>query len=303
MRYWLSQICLLLLCIHGAVSAQAEVPTELAIGVPVFSGQGGIPAGQELGIQIVRRAVSSPLLRLRKGAADQALFSLVLADRFEVDGALVTWSYRLREDVVYNNGQKVRGADICDSLLKCGRGLAEDAAALVECSVRKNQGSEAHREWIDLRFDASLNSRKLQRGAIDFIAGCPVFEARSRSLFGEDYGLGANIISSGEYRITSFQQAKSYRLERYQSVRSAIAPAPQQVEVLSFREMKDALAALRVGTVALFINTDPEAAAVAAGDETLKIRDCGGAQVIYRRGFQFECDDGIQLSSILWNLP
>lgn len=281
----------------------AETPVELAIGVPAYNAEEKVSTGNALMHRLVRSSVSAPLLVPKQGVSpEQALFTLVLVDSFQVDPSLTTWSYRLREGVRFSNGQSLRGADACDSLIRCGRDRPADAFTIVECEVRTSQVGESIREWIELGFDVSLNTRTLQRGVIDFIATCPVLEARTRGIFGEDFGVGSNFLGAGEYKLAGFQLGRSYRLERFQRDRSGLTPDRQTVELLTFSSMKDALTALRVGTVGLFFNTDPEIAAVASGDETLRVAQCADAQVIFRRGYHFRCDRELSLSSVTWNL-
>ena len=55
-------------------------------------------------------------------------------------------------------------------------------------------------------------------------------------------------------------------------------------------------------TISMFFNTDPEIVDVVNGDGTLRFAHCVGNEIVYRRGIEFECQQGVRLSSIIWTV-
>ncbi len=284
------------------VPCAAEIPPELVIGVPRFSEKENLVSSREIGAELIRNAVADPILRERSGAR-KGLFSLVLVDSFQVDAALEVWSYRLREALVFSNGQPIRASDICNSLLACHRKDPSRSPLFENCVTRATSNEIATREWVDVKFRSEGEAANRQQMLVSFLSQCPIFEKRTRDIFGEDFGSGVNLLGSGEYRLTSFQPGKEYWLERVQRDPMGLAAPQQIVGIRSFTSSRDALTALRVGNILLFYNSDPETAENAAQDETLRIGNCLGNQVIYRRELHFDCTSGIKLTAVTTDFP
>lgn len=282
--------------------AHAEIPSELVVGVPQFDPHGNIVRDNDLVFQLLRNSVSDPIVRI-KSSEKRSGVSLVLADSFQVNEDLTVWSYRIREGALFSNGQPLRGIDVCDSVIQCGKGNAKKEFTLTTCSVRAHQLEASSREWIDLAFGITLDASERQQAVTEFLQQCPIFEKRSRELFSGDYGDGVNILGVGEYRLSGIQPGKEYRMERYQWNTLGRAAPQQLVTLRGFKSMRDALSALRAGTISMFFNTDPEIVSVVSGDETLRISHCVGNEIVYRRGIEFECQHGVRLSSVIWTLP
>lgn len=291
---------LIVLMIFPAISF-AEIPSTLTIGVPQFSARGNILRDDDIAFQLVRGAVADPLLRMRESG--KSTFSLILADSFQVDADLVTWSYRIRDGLIFSNGQPLGAADICNSLLACGPSAAKHLPTIESCTVRSAQVDGGMRDWIDLKFKVERPAAERQAAVGSFLAACPTFEKRTRAIFGKDYGDGVNVLGVGEYRIIGFHAGKDYVIERYQQNPLGRTVPQQVVEIKGFAREDEALAALRDGSVLMFFSANPELLQSVAGDETLKSKECNGNKLIYRRGVDFECAGGVKISSITWTLP
>lgn len=297
-------ICILIffVCLVVAQRAFSEVPSEIYVGVPSFSEQENLVRSDEIGATLVRNAIADPVLRGKSGAR-KGLFSLVLADSFQVDSDLELWSYRIRGSMVFSNGQPILASDVCHSLLQCHKVDPKRSAQFERCTARTAASESATREWVDLKFGTSINPTERQSAVVSFLENCPIFEKRTREIFGEDFGIGANLLGSGQYRLTSFQPGKEYVLERFQRDLTGRAAPQQIIGVRAFTSSRDALAALRVGNILLFYNDDHSAAESAAGDETLRIATCDGRQVIYRRELRFECGARISFDLMTTEFP
>lgn len=283
----------------SCLAARAEVPTEFVVGTDSFRTEESFLLSSATAHRIIRNAVNSPLLTSKPGTN---LFTLIFADSFHVDAAGVVWSYRVRNGMVFSNGEPISGSDLCYSLLNCSARTPNSAASFNSCSIREDGIEGAAHQWIDVRFSGLPAGKERQAAVMALLSNCPILEHKSSKIFGSDLAKGSNMLSSGDYQITDFLTDKSVQMQRFQRDKAGRTVNRQTVTVKGFGSMKEALTALRVGTIALFFNTDPEIEKIALQDETLRVANCGVDRVIYRRGFQFICHDVINLASVTWDL-
>jgi hypothetical protein len=292
-------VLLVLSVLRVPLLANAEVPAEVVIGVPPFHTDESFLQQRGLAQRIVLAAVTDPLLAARPGKAN---FSMVFSDSFQVDAAGVVWSYRVRQGMVFSNGAPVKAQDLCYSLIRCAHLPNTESAIIDSCTVRAEGIEGVAHNWIDVRFSGLPDKRARQQAVVQKLSSCPILHQKSSEIFAEDLAKGSNLLASGEFYLNGFLTDKSVQLKRFQRDRSGRTIPQQIIELKGFSSMKDALTALRVGTIGLFFNTDPDIEKSAISDETLRVSDCGAERVIYRRGFQFSCGDVIVLSTISWDL-
>lgn len=292
-------VLLILFVLRIPLLVKAEVPAELVIGVPPFHTDDSYIQQQGLAQRIVLGAVTDPLLAAKPGKAN---FSMIFSDSFQVDAAGVVWSYRVRQGMVFSHGAPVTAQDLCYSLIRCAHLPATENPIIDSCTVRAEGIEGVAHDWIDVRFSGLPDKRARQQAVVQKLSSCPILHQKSSDIFAEDLAKGSNLLASGEFHLNGFLTDKSLQLKRFQRDRSGRTVPQQIVELKGFSSMKDALTALRVGTIGMFFNTDPDIEKSAISDETLRVSDCGAERVIYRRGFQFSCEDVIVLSTISWDL-
>jgi len=277
----------------------AEVPTELVIGVPPFHSEQSFLNKTDLAHRITLQAVTDPLLVAK---SENGLFSMIYADSFHVDAEGVVWSFRLRDGILFSNGLPVKGTDLCYSLMRCAATSVSEASNIELCTIRAEGIEGSAHDWIDVRFSGLPEKRARQPAVVNNLSNCPILQQKSSQVFSTDLAKGSNIVASGDFHISGFVADKNIQLERFQRDNAGRTLARQVVEIKSFSSMKDALTALRVGTIGMFFNNDSAIEQAALADETLRVSDCGPERIVYRRGFQFSCRDVIILSSVSWDL-
>ncbi len=277
----------------------AEVPAELVIGVPPFQTEDSFLNKTTLAHRIILQAVTDPLLVAN---SEKGAFSMIFSDSFQVDADGVIWSFRVRDGMSFSNGSPVQAVDLCYSLMRCGVEPMSESGSIELCTVRAEGIEGSSHDWIDVRFSGLPEKKARQLAVVKHLSSCPILQQKSSKVFSTNLAKGSNLIAAGEFRVSGFVADKNIQIERFQRDSAGRVVPRQVVEIKSFSSMKDALTALRVGTIALFFNKETEVEKAALADETLRVSDCGTERIVYRRGFQFNCRDVIILSSISWDL-
>jgi hypothetical protein len=275
----------------------AEIPSELVIGVPSVRAAENLLRPTSEGDMLVSRAVLSPVLRVID--ASRGRVSLVLLDSFSVDAQSLSWRLRLKPTLIFSNGQPIQGRDVCFSFNRCAD-LQGQQRVYDQCSLKKVD-AESPFETVLVTASNKGEQSVRQQQMLELFSQCPIMEARSTTLFGADAGIGANLVAAGEYRIRSFVENRSYTLERYQRSLTSRSVPHQTLEIRAFNHQRDALSALRIGTISLHIGDLSEIEQQVRSDVTLRIGSCNGKSFVYRRGFRVNCPDGIDVARIEWD--
>lgn len=283
----------LLLGVNGRVSAEEG----LAVGFEDFGTDLNLVSSSHPAAVVLRSATSDGLISLRRrsdGAPAQGRFELAIADSVQTSAAFDRWSFRIRRGGVFHSGRPISSEDVLFSLERC---RAEGGLKALKKSVSRRVKTpyDALEDWIDLEVESG---RAVAESFPVELSRCPIWEASSASLFGEDFGRGSNIVGSGRYRLVGFRPGKQYVLARVGRAEQVDVAGAAALSLRSFPDPARGLTALREGTVVALFTESVGVLEKAKSDETLVAMKCGGASVIRRRDLIFSCDPSIDVAHL-----
>lgn len=235
----------------------------------------------------LRRAIADPAI-YRSGAG----IELNLVDKLEVSSQSDRLGMRLRLGVAFHNGAPLSSVDFEESGARCwresGRGCQPEAKERVE-----SDALGVKRTWIDLSCSHGQRQGDAQR-LLELYSGCLIFEGRLARLFGEQFGRGTSMSSTGPYRVVALRAGREVQLQRN------LAGVHDRdgaglVVVRGFRDPGQGLTALRMGTIAALFVEDETLRDRVSSDETLVWSQCEGFPVIRRVSFDIGCEQGLSV--------
>lgn len=267
--------------VPSAVAAQSihivfnEIPADLKI-----------TESMEPSAVFMRRAVEGTLLNM-SSEEKPAVPRLDLADSLSVLNRGREIVLGFRKGASFSSGRPATDEDIAYSLQLCRNTgwLKEIEKFSVQVDER---GSE---DAISINF--VLTEASTTESALLSVADCPIYEAKSTRLFGDAFGKGTNIVSTGTFVISSFASAHSYQLMRSPSS-APNGEGPQEIVLTASGDASRALSSLRAGDadILFLTNQDGEVLQKAGGDESLVVSQCGINKLVYRRRLEVICENG-----------
>lgn len=261
----------------------------IAIGTSLFDGDDNLiedagPAGL-----MVRSLTQVSLMR---ATATEGEYELFAADGLKVSVDYSKWSFRIKP-LKFQNGDKVSAEDVAYSLNSCPS-LKNFAAYKGADARTETLGDGRKLLWVDARLELPAETGTI---ALDFeskLAACSIVPERESVLFSGSFGRGTNIFGAGSYKVSSFVPGKALDMVRVaDSV--GLKPPTEAVSLRGFSEAKEALTALRLGTIAAFIGQSKEILTLAGDDPTLVASSCQGFNVLARKGFTFSCTPSLDI--------
>ena len=250
---------------------------ELTIAVPLVEQPMNIVESNHPFAQLVLFAATQPLLRAEHGKNGK--IQLVLVDSYGSNIKQNSIELRLRSGASFINAQLVEEEDLKASLSRCLVRPTEKYLSKYNILPTYNVFSKNQRIFI------SLENALGQESILNFLENCPIFEARSLRLFGEDLGIANLILGTGPYQLVSRTKNREAKLER-------MAKAGAWAEVITIRGIANAdhaLTALQTGTVDAFYTQESSVCEKALNDPTLRILSCGVYNIILRKGLEIGC--------------
>lgn len=257
-----------LICASGAV---ATGEGALVIGSAEFPQALNVVSSHDPVATLVRRAVTSPL-------AVSGVGSSRLVDGVRVSEDEREWRFRLASLVPFQSGAFVRGEDVLFSLRRCSA-LTQD--------WRFTQEVVEGRAWVVFR--AVTETAVASAPLLHLLSECPVLEQRSAEIFGPVLGVGGNLVSLGEYQISSYRQGREIRLARQRKYGAKRSGVPEIV-IQSVPSDDHGLTALQAGTLDVVMTDSRTTLERAANDPTLTTSKCEGRSLIHRTRLSFSCD-------------
>lgn len=284
----------------GPGEGRAAPLDTLAVGFAEGSADAVLVDSAEPMAVFIRAAVGRGLVSLRRATDGQpppAGFELALADALKVSPDYAEWSLRVRRGAKFHSGRPISASDVVFSLDRCrSRGRLP---GVKKTSLRRvKTAANAVEEWVDVSFGGSPSGPK-QSGSYPIVAAlaeCSIWERESAEVFGEDFGVGANFVGAGPYRVGPFKPGRQYSLERVSRAERLEVAGPGEVLVRTFAEPSRGLTALREGTIGVLFTGDRAVRDKAAADETLVAFTCAGFSALRRRSVMLECDPGIAVA-------
>lgn len=279
---------------------EAAAPREsLAVGFGEFAPDESVVDSAHPAAVFLRSAVGGGLISLRRAADGRPAsggFELALADAVKVSADYAVWSLRLRRGAVFQSGRPVSANDVVFSLERCRSrgGLAGVEKALPR---RVETSYDAVEEWVDVTVaPAESGGSAAARRIAQTLAECPVWERESALVFGRDFGIGANFVGVGPYRVVAVKPGQQYTLQRVGRAARLETSGVGEITVRSFADPRRGLTALREGTVSVLFTADRGVLEKVAGDDTLVPFECSGFPAVRRRTVVLQCDPGIDVA-------
>ena len=269
-----------------AVEAQSRavlLDKALTVGAPLWGDDLNYVRDQSIAARLIRDLTNTPLVSIT--AADYGeLFGIKSIRRSEVGSG---WLLALDQQLTFVNGQRVEIVDLIESLRRCVSVL-KDAADKVSIDAQVGEDGRS--------YAASVSGIAAYKDLIQLLYGCPIEPVRLRARFGSAWGEGTNLIGIGPFQITSFLPAKSVYMKlagewnELPFVRQKITY--EEVTLRGFSSLLHGISALRMGSIQQLYWPTAELSNVAAeisSDQTLKITECAGVTLVYRRSTDFGC--------------
>ena len=265
------RIFALLLVLLVPLAAWAEA---VAIGVPAAVMNSPWLSGSDPASFVLRNSITEPLVRVESGGR----LRFALAGALQRSPAQGTVKIKVRSTAYFHNGRPVQAEDLVFSVERCIKlgGLPP------ELRIEIAPGSA---DWVTL--SGAEESRWLEG-----LSQCPIVEKQSGELFGATLGTGTNLVASGLYRIVD--TGREVLLAHPGGKSDA---GPEKIAIHAFPDPRNGLTALRSGTIDLLFSEDPETLERAQKDETLSVSKCSIYMVIYRRGFNLQCEPFLDVSA------
>jgi len=272
----------------------------MAVGFAESSPDGAIVDSAEPIAVFIRAAVGLGLLSLRRatdGRVPPGGFELALADALKVSPDYSEWSLRVRRGAKFHSGRPISASDVVFSLDRCrSRGGLQVVKKTTFRRVKTPY--DAVEEWVDVTVDMPPEGPRegSSTAIVAALAGCPVWERGSAEVFGDAFGIGANFVGAGVYRIGAFKAGRQYTLERVARAERIETAGAGEVTVRTFADPSRGLTALREGTIRALFTGDRAVMDKVAADETLVAYTCAGFSAARRRSVALECDPGIDVA-------
>ncbi|MBX7136609.1 MAG: hypothetical protein K1X83_01405 [Oligoflexia bacterium] len=290
------RLALCLYCWAFCSQAGAE-PTQFSLGVERFDLTANLLSGDSGVGWVASGGLLAGLTRKTTNGAQSTGFALSLSDSMTVKPSEMRWSFRLRSDRTFPNGNPVRAEDLKFSLERCQK--MGKLALVKQIELRSSStSSDATEWWVDLTAAPGLPLSRLSSELPASLAGCPTLEHSSAVRFGKDLGEGTNFVSAGPFAVTRFKK-NELELSRLASPGFNVGPS-EIITVRGFDSAERSLSALRLGTIDALFTRDQAVASRAVGDETLLSSNCSGYIVLQRRGLKFNCLDYPDLETITY---
>lgn len=249
---------------------------------------------------VVRALVIPALTETKRSySPGGARFQLKVADSMKVSGDLSEFYFRISQSAKFTSGAPVSKRDVLYSIQRCQRRgeLPQVAEILTEPSISEASISGESELWLGFRVKRTGQNAEMFVNLANALAACPIVQRDISVLFDRVNFQRTMVVGAGEFTVTEFDLSrKQLVLSRIYSNRNKIQGL-QNITLKGFASDRDALTALRVGTVDMLIVTDPLIAAMAKEDETMNEVLCGDKSIILRRGYQLDCQGRFALES------
>ncbi len=274
----------------------------LTLGFREFPNDLDLLRSHELVAQVARAGIVQTLVNRNDGPLP---YRLGLADSMSVGADRKMWSFRIRSGAKFHDGHLVGADDVVFSLNRCAASGELSSVARIEARrVDRAQGGAEN--WVDVGVDETRQTLSDQAASGEqpprkagfspvALSNCPVIERSSSELFGSVLGTGSNLVSLGAYFISDFSSGREITLNKYNQVSQEGA---SQIVLRGFKDSLHGLTALRSGTVDALFEPSQEVIEKAQKDQTLELVDCLSGKLVLRRGFEFNCKAGVNLSKL-----
>ncbi len=267
------EIFFLLLLLYP-ICAFSEV---IVFGGEDFSGNSNYFTTDHPFSKVILDSTTHPLIRSKAGHSD---ISMLIADKINLSSE--SWELKIKEDLKFSNKNPIAVMDVIWSLSRC-----KNSGLFQNTSEFKPQDSS-----VVLKFKQKPDYEK----TMSEISVCPVLEQKSSEIFAYDFGVGTNLVSSGNYFISNFKEGKSINLRL--SKQSQNVRRPDEVELRLFQNAEEGLTALRTGALVIFFSEDLSVLEKAESDQTLKTGQCEEFRYASRKDFLYNCNDSFDISML-----
>ncbi len=290
----LYKIIFTLICGTIVNFGSAYAAEGVVVGVPPFDRDLNILESSHIAAELARNAALGGLTKLGPTNGEPS-FSLGLASNVRVASDYSKWSFLIRGDARFQNGEKLSLNDVDYSLRRCReRGRLPQIDSIASRQIGSGVEGGAVQLWIDVMLNVKGDEAKKFP---EKLSACPILERESGVLFGTELGHGTNLIGSGTFRLQQIRGGREIELVRMYGVGFNREQIPSII-IRSFADPHQALTALRVGTLDAFFTDDEKVLALSKKDETLTILSCGDLSLVERRGFTLRCPPRVNIEDL-----
>lgn len=255
-------------------------------------------------IKVVNSALFSSLVRL---SPEHSSFELALSDNVQSDLREWSWTFDLKSGARFHSGRYIMGEDLSNSLKECVSLSKLKTEISFKETVIAGLVPKISLKVSLIRPDKTVQSESsetvLKEQMSDFwsvprlLAECPIFPKLERTIFGDYWGQGTNLIGTGPFYLLDVHSSGSLELKRSPHY-SLSTVKHEKLTLRKFKSSSAALAALRVGDLSILFIKDSKTIELAKKDETLRYGTCLNSSVIYRRTVEFDCGNGLDPAKI-----
>lgn len=279
---------LFIIIIISSLNSEAQ---SIAIGGPYISPESTLLESKNPLCRLVSESLCKPLVFHKSNAPGPDIthqFALIDSLKSESRGSL--WKLRLDSKAIFSNGSLISANDVLWSLAKC-----QDSGGLTEIESitwEKKRPLSNYQRWIVLTGKKQLSLEDLTNS----LSRCPIFHKKSSEIFGQDLGIGTNLLCSGDFKISNYRAGKVYTLQRHNT--EEIEQNFNEVEIRGIKDGEEGLSLVRSGTLALAFVADQDIIKKTQSDDTLKSGQCQGYDWISRKNINFDCANSFNLTRI-----
>lgn len=274
---------LVMFALPGLVCAASSYGEErFAIGFPEIPKGMNILSSEHPAAQFLRNGLTNVLAETAPGPRGASPdVKLGIADSMRVSYDRKGWSFRISSTARFSNDRPLRGGDVLFSVNRCRRTSSFSVVEKVEV-----ERDAALAQWV--KFNLRSSTTEVITSFLEDLSNCPLIEEDSSRLFGEEVGEGANLVGAGHFMIKEYKSGKQYLLSRIYGDGEERQGAGT-LEFRGFNDAKQALTALRSGTLDGFLTSDTSVLQTATTDATLTTMSCGAYTAVLRKGLHFGC--------------
>ncbi|HEY0917643.1 ABC transporter substrate-binding protein [Devosia sp.] len=241
-------------------AAQQDAVIDFALGAPILTLDPGVAAGTQA--QSVRVQIMETLVQMN---AETAEIEPLLAERWEVSGDNLTWTFHLRQGVSFHDGSPLTAQDVVASISRiinpsAGMGRANDLR-----EIKQITAVDDHTVQI---VTAAPSGTLLRALALD---SASVLSAASIEKFGDQ--LGWNPVGTGPFKYDSHVAEQSVRVVRNDAYWGE-APKVEAVNFITVPEATTRLTMLETGEADIIVDVP--------GFEVDRLRNTDGIELIER---------------------
>jgi ABC-type transport system substrate-binding protein len=251
--------------------------SPLTVGFPNIVEDLNFNTGDSAAEHLVKNLITTSLFgTISNPDTEESMDSSAFFEGFSSDSDGVNWSFIIKSDLQFSNGQKVILEDITNSLNNCQ--ILKQAGVIAINSIELNK--------IDITFEEKLSTRAEK---ISSLVKCPIFSKQLQTYFMNQHARNTNLIARGYYKFSQIQPLKKIILTRNFLMEEEIV-LPEEIILNKYQNADKGLAELRSGKYDIIFVENSNLQEKIDNDSTLDSTECYDHTAIYRKTLKLICD-------------